>query len=49
MLWLLEVLNGVVPELEELVLDVRIVLKHGQEGIQANGLHVGSKMGPSVL
>ena len=49
MLWLFEIFNGVVPELEELVLNVRIVFEHGHEGVQTNGLYVGTKVGPGVL
>ena len=46
---LLQVFDGVVPELVELVLDVRVVLEHGQEGFGADRVDVGPEMRPGVL
>ena len=46
---LLEVLDRVVPEVVELVLDVRVVLEHGQESLGADLVDVSSEVRPSVL
>ena len=49
MLRLLEVLDGVVPEVVELVLDVWVVLEHGQESLGADLVDVTAEVRPSVL
>ncbi len=46
---LFQVLDGVILEGEELVLDVRVLDEHGEEGLVEDAVQVDVNVGPGVL